>query len=552
MFTSNWGTVAVRLVAPLALTLWLVLAAVTSAGVLSAAGPTFTVDSTGDSADDNPGDGVCDDGTGKCTLRAAIEESNASSTTSTIAFNIPTTDPGYQATTTSFRIRPTSSLPTITSPLTIDGYTQPGASANTNGPGLALNTVLKIELSGDRAGIADGLRITAGITTVRGLAINRFGCCMAVVIESNGGNVIEGNFIGTDVRGTTSLGNSQRGVHIVDTPNNMIGGILPEARNIISGNRFYGVQIAGDDAHGNLIQGNFIGTDVTGSIALGNSQKGVDITNAPNNTIGGTVAEARNIISGNGHFGVRIVGNDATGNQVQGNYIGTDVNRTVPLGNTLHGVNIFDASGNTVGGMANGAGNTIAFNHADGVFVSSLTGNGVLSNSILSNTGLGIDLSPNGVTANDEGDVDSGPNNLQNFPVITSALIEKGDLLIQYSVDSVVGSSAYPLMVQFFIADADGQEGKTYLGSDTYASSTAQSTKVANLGSPFALGLKAGDVIVATATDAAGNTSEFSLATTATTVTSVPALAPWTLVVVAGLFAALVAWRRRLARPGLG
>lgn len=151
-------------------------------------------------------DGTCD--ATHCSLREAINAANASSGTDTIAFNIPTTDPGHISGTDSWRIQPSSALPTITSPVTIDGYTQPGASPNTNGPGLGLNTVLKIELDGTNAGArADGLRITAGSTSVRGLAINRFGTGVigdfsgvggqGIRLDTNGGNVLEGNFIGS-------------------------------------------------------------------------------------------------------------------------------------------------------------------------------------------------------------------------------------------------------------------------------------------------------------------------------------------------------------------
>ena len=122
------------------------------------------------------GDNMCDDGAGNCTLRAAIEQANATVGTDTIAFFIPTTDPGFNATTTAFTIQPTSGLPTITDPVIIDGYTQPGASPNTNGPGLGLNTVLKIELDGTNVGGGAAiLHITAGNSAVRGLVINRFG-----------------------------------------------------------------------------------------------------------------------------------------------------------------------------------------------------------------------------------------------------------------------------------------------------------------------------------------------------------------------------------------
>ena len=160
-------------------------------GLLSTArAAIFTVDSTGDAVDVMPGDNVCDDGAGDCTLRAAIMESNAAVSADTIAFNISGTGP--------HTIQPASVLPGITDPVVIDGYTQPGATANTNPVGLGLNTVLMIELDGSLAGTGtgiDGLKVYAGHSTVRGLVINHFDG-NGIVIAINGDNLIEGNFIG--------------------------------------------------------------------------------------------------------------------------------------------------------------------------------------------------------------------------------------------------------------------------------------------------------------------------------------------------------------------
>src|SRR5262249_34831523 len=152
---------------------------------------------------------------------------------------------------------------------------------------------------------------------------------------------------------------------------------------------------------------------------------------APNNTIGGTEAGARNLISGNHGAGVVITVSGATGNRVQGNDIGTDVNRSAALGNTFDGVFILaSASNNTIGGTESGAGNTIAFNGGDGVLISSGTGNAILSNAMFSNGELGIDLAPIGVTPNDSGDGDSGANTLQNFPGLTTATTSGGTTTI--------------------------------------------------------------------------------------------------------------------------
>jgi len=144
------------------------------------------------------------------------------------------------------------------------------------------------------------------------------------------------------------------------------------------------------------VQGNFIGTDVTGTADLGNHSSGVDIAGAPGNSIGGAMAGARNVISGNDQSGVRIQLTDLTGNLVQGNFIGTQVDGTSALGNSSHGVHILNmGSNNTIGGTSEGEDNVIVYNGGDGVRVdgypSSTTGNSILSNSIHSNSGKGIE-----------------------------------------------------------------------------------------------------------------------------------------------------------------
>ncbi|MDA2935492.1 hypothetical protein MYX82_14320, partial [Acidobacteria bacterium AH-259-D05] len=319
-----------------------------------------------DGGDNNPGDAACNDGTGNCTLRAAIEEANANGGTDTIAFNISGTGP--------HTIQPNSSLPTITDPVIIDGTTEPDF----------VGTPI-IELDGSNAGDVNGLKITAGNSTVRGLVINRFGLTFSangIQLVENGGNVIEGNYIGTDVTGALALGNVA-GV-LIHSANNVVGGTTAEARNIISGNLETGVTFSGFGATGNRVEGNYIGTDVTGTLALGN-RNGVGVF-ASGNTIGGATAGTRNIISGNHSDGVSIDSAQlpAFGNRVQGNYIGTDVTGTLALGNNVRGVNILNASDNLIGGSAANEGNLISGNGAQGVWISGFraTGNLVQGNHI--------------------------------------------------------------------------------------------------------------------------------------------------------------------------
>ncbi len=287
-------------------------------------------------------------------------------------------------------ISPTSALPTITDPVTIDGYTQPGASANTNGPGLGSNPVLLIELSGASAGAgANGLTITAGQSTVRGLVINRFvkvpfdtspvSCGgSGIDIRDGGGNRIEGNYIGTDTAGTVARGNGGEGVFLIRSSGNTIGGTTTAARNVISGNgatdtpNFQGgdgvLMIASNN---NLVAGNFVGVDATGRAALGNNHHGVATlpgdTESTGNIFGGTTPAACNVISGNASVGTGFSGGTRN-NLIQGNYIGTDVTGTVALGNGSRGLDMGGVA-NTLGGLEPGAGNVISGNGSVGVLV---------------------------------------------------------------------------------------------------------------------------------------------------------------------------------------
>jgi len=315
----------------------------------------------------------------------------------------------------------------MTEQVTIDGYTQSGASENTLEEGN--DAVLKVQLNGAEAGSANGLAIQATGSTIRGLAINRFGGNGILILSSGAtSNTIEGNFIGTDPDGTTDHGNGNNGAAISSADDNTIGGPQPEDRNVISGNAANGVDLS--NSSDNRIEGNFIGTTSDGTDDLGNSGDGVSISGAVggmDNTIGGTADGAGNVISGNEDEGVDIFGSSATGNKIEGNFIGTMSDGTGDLGNSNDGVFIW-AEDNTVGGTTGGAGNRIAHNGGAGVSLweNDETGNSVLSNSIFQNARLGINLrggdeDANGVTANDTDDLDTGVNNLQNFPVIGSA-----------------------------------------------------------------------------------------------------------------------------------
>jgi titin len=276
---------------------------------------------------------------GEGSLRQAILDANAHPGRDTIIFDIP----GAHAHT----IKPLSPLPTITDPVVIDGTTQPGYAGSP-----------LIILDGGLAGSqASGLVIVGGDSTVRGLDVGNFGkdgIQLGTQLHSPGGNVVAGTWI---------LGNGRYGVDVVGSPGNTIGGTGALDGNVISANLFDGIYIVYGDH--SVVEGNFIGTDATGTMALGNGPDGgVYVSAGSDITIGGTVPGARNLISGNEYDGV-LLDDLSYGAHIQGNYIGTDVTGTRPLGNST---GVWDAGqGDMIGGSEAGAGNLISGNRSGGV-----------------------------------------------------------------------------------------------------------------------------------------------------------------------------------------
>jgi uncharacterized repeat protein (TIGR01451 family) len=330
-------------------------------------------------------------------------------------------------------------------------------------------------------------------------------------------NLIEGNYIGTDLTGKKAVPNGGDGVYILGN-NNTIGGTTPAARNIISGNIDAGVHF---DEVLNVVQGNFIGTDVTGLQPLGNTN-GIYASSFLN-TVGGTTANSGNLISGNVQSGILLDHDETT---VAGNSIGLDLN-DAPLGNGGDGVTIRGLPNSGQGApLGNGnvinGGNMIAFNGASGVSISSFAtgagaGNTISGNSIFSNRLLGIDLvggseSANGVTANHAGGpIANTPNRLQNYPVLTSAVSSGGSTVIKGTLNSAA-STGYTID---FYSNEGGDpsgfgEGQDFVGSTTTTTDANGNTSF-TLSVPKSLG---GLFISATATTPSpgfGNdTSEFS------------------------------------------
>lgn len=305
------------------------------------------------------------DDAGAGSLRQAIIDANQHSGLDTISFNI--SGAGVHT------IAPASNFPAITDPAIIDGYTQPGAAPNTNGPAAADNAVLRIVLDGTGSnpnlGDGDGLVITGGGSTVRGLVINGFaraatgGGGRGILLQTKGGNKVQGNFIGTDTTGTAAVPNGEEGVLIANAADNIIGGVDPAERNVISGNLSAEVVIQSASATGNRIQGNLLGTDAAGTTAIGSGNARGVLVDAPRNTIGGTVPAARNVIAGHNSIGIDLRSND---NAVQGNFIGTSLDGAAAIPNAT-GVFVVNSSGNVIGGTSPGAGNLISGNTFDGV-----------------------------------------------------------------------------------------------------------------------------------------------------------------------------------------
>ena len=343
----------------------------------------FVVSSTNDSG---PG-----------SLRQAILDSNAATgQTNTIDFNIPGN--GVQT------IAPLSALPAITQSVLIDGWSQPGF---TDQP--------LIELSGSQAGGDDGLTITGPDVTVRGLDINGFAQGAGIHVTGTGatGNWVYGNFLGTDPTGTQAVPNNA-GVEIDGgATQNLIGtngdGVNDASeRNLLSGNLFAGVWITGQGTSSNAVAGNWIGTDISGSVALNNGTQ--PVTDSLGNVFGGGVAISagasgnrigtdgnsvddvgeRNVIGGSGEDGIDIYGTGTDGNVVAGNFVGTDVTGTVSLGIFNDGVFLAEgASSNWIGANpfggtgASDEGNVIPGNDTDGVQIASGSdGNTIAGNKI--------------------------------------------------------------------------------------------------------------------------------------------------------------------------
>lgn len=405
-------------------------------------------------------------------LRAAMEAAQSASSTNgggtySIVFNIPTSDPGYNAATGVYKIQPLSenvpnssdnfALPPINATLTIDGYTQPGASPNTSTT--ADNAKIVIQIDGAKATTTGGSGFVpfddVG-TVIRGIAFTGWTnpavsggtASGAEGIEANGvGDFIEGNFFGT-VDGITAAPNrlgifADNGPLFGSAPGNTIGGTTPQARNILSGNTNSGILFLAT-AYEAQLQGNFIGLDATGRAKLANAFDGAGL-NGPNVTIGGTAPGAGNVIAGNGtnvDINDLTNGGAAKNSLVAGNLIGVDPTGTRSIGAQGAGVSILHSvSSMTIGGATPAARNVISGNSI-GVYVFDSALNNVIQGNY-----IGTDITGAVAVPNSQQGFISGRTTSTTVPAVSTTIsgnVISGNTLDGIQISGTVsGSSGY-------------------------------------------------------------------------------------------------------------
>jgi parallel beta-helix repeat protein len=344
---------------------------------------------------------------------------------------------------------------------------------------------------------------------------------IGVHIRDTANILVRGNYIGLDQAGMGRVSNSSHGVFIENSLNNVIGGPGAGERNVISGNGVLpggfaqGVKITGTGSRFNRVEGNYIGTRADGTKApvgqttVRNQGFGVQVDgNTSNNTIGGPTAAHGNLVSGNRRAGIDMAG-------------ATNIKKNNRNGKDINGTALPNEEGGALVGGSNSLieDNDIWYNSGPGIAVVAGTGHRISRNSIAFNTGLGIDLGDDGVTPNDFLDADTGPNNLQNYPVLTSATVANYQTTINGSLPSTPNTT---FTLEFFgnnAASASQAQGERFLGSDSV-------TTDSNGNATFSFTFEAafGNYVTATATDPDGNTSEFSAATAVTGSSSLAAV----------------------------
>jgi hypothetical protein len=430
---------------------------------------TFTVTNTAD--------------TGPGSLRQAILDANAQTggfacNGHQIAFAIP--GDGLHT------IQPLSALPALLITINLDGFTQPGSVPNSASQGN--NSVIAIELDGSLAGNADGLLLssstcTAGGSIIRGLAINRFEgagirletFCSPPMICAVGNVLIFGNFIGTDATGSIAMGNGfgatlQPGIALGSNSSRTIVGdqVLEEGgpntpiaadHNVISANALDGILLDSTPpaavSFDQRIRNNTIGLNAAGTAALPNGRHGIYAT-----TLSDATRVQDNLIAGNLGDGVRILGNVSPSN-IERNGIGIGENGA-PFGNGGDGLHVGGGSTQITMGFryvfSPFENASIANNVGAGVFVDDTSTVDGVALSIAGNGGIAFDLAPAGITPNDDLDADTGPNELLNAPIVTSASV---DASMNGTITGTLNSTpGVPTEIHFYFSDDCGPGGE--------------------------------------------------------------------------------------------
>lgn len=491
----------------------------------------YTVDTSSDAALS-----ACTPAPADCSLRGAISAANATPEADEIGFALTTADAGYQSATQHWRIAVGEvALPAITSPLFIDGSTQPGAMLNGRTPAQGgLDGVLKVELRAvgatamQQIGLAIGGDFDQPASRFRGLAIGGFGT--QILLGGSAAHRVEGCYLGTDVSGQISADAQPNansvGLRVQGPGPYQIGGLTPAARNLIAGVR-HGV-LTFTASQGLRIEGNLLGTDASGLQRIGFRGDAIGIGREwTHGRLGGSDPAARNVIAGAAFSGLRLDAGLAgayVGTRIEGNFFGTDAFGHAAIGNGLNpqsptqGQPTLIATGQhceiAIGGLAEGQANRFAHGGAAAIQVDACVGLSSPFNQFRRNRGPAIDTVSGGAavgpTANDPGDADEGGNRLQNHAELglPAGFLPQGGVTVPLTVrvDTATASAGYPLRVDFYRADQGGGS-RTWLGSDSIPATAAGQPRTPTLIAP-----DGGNLLPLTAlvTDAAGNSSEFT------------------------------------------
>ncbi|MDR3639531.1 MAG: MBG domain-containing protein, partial [Isosphaeraceae bacterium] len=467
--------------------------------VAATAGSTIVVDTTSDVDDGNTASITAllrnRGPDGLISLREAILAVDNTPGFDTIDFDIP--GAGIQT------IIPSGALPHVTNPVVLDATSQPGYAG----------TPL-IELDGTLLPFsADGIEVNAPSTTVEGFSIYGFSG-NGIKVDAVGLTAIKGNLIG--LRGDGALAPSNgTGIVLSGATGTTIGGSSTSNANVIAGNTSGGIRIEGG-ASGNAVLGNLIGTDPSGTTAIANGY-GIEINGSANNTIGGTTPVAGNVISGNTSDGIDVEAAGSSGNLIEGNLLGTNAGRGLPLANGGNGITIsLGATNDTIGGTAAGAGNVIANSALDGVAVTGGNGIAILADSFQANAGMGIDLEQNPGASTDGALTPGQPNQGMNVPVFSSAVWNGSSLTVSgYVGQPNTGGAGFANdRIEVYLLDGTAggsqSQGRTLIGVLTSSSQGAFS------GTLTGEGISASSAVTGTATAPSDGTSEFATAVAAT------------------------------------